>query len=137
MNRLTETNGNNYIHFVIDNQIVTINDTDILKVAQKLKHYEDLEEQNKLLELPCAKGSTVYVICSRYTKCSKYNEVFDEYSCQGCEDECDSHLEYYIHVNKSVDLEWIVRNMKNFNKTVFLNKEDANNKMNKLNKKRR
>lgn len=29
---------------------------------QKLKHYEDLEEQGKLLKLPCAVGDTVYRI---------------------------------------------------------------------------
>lgn len=28
----------------------------------KLQHYEDLEEQNRLIELPCAVGDTVYFI---------------------------------------------------------------------------
>ena len=32
------------------------------KIVEKLKEYEDLEEQNKLLKLPCAVGDTVYVI---------------------------------------------------------------------------
>lgn len=31
---------------------------------QRLKHYEDLEEQGKLLKLPCAVGDTVYAIHS-------------------------------------------------------------------------
>ncbi len=34
----------------------------ILKLAEKLKEYEDLEEQGKLLKLPCAVGDTVYRI---------------------------------------------------------------------------
>lgn len=32
------------------------------KVLQKLAEYEDLEEQGKLLKLPCAVGDTVYVL---------------------------------------------------------------------------
>ena len=91
----------------------------------KLARYEDLEEQGLLLKLPCKVGDTVYLICSRYSECSKYKERFDEYDCQGCEDECDSHKEYYIHINHSVSLEWIVRNLNNFGKTVFLTQEQA------------
>lgn len=34
----------------------------ILEAISKLKHYEDLEEQRKLLKLPCAVGDTVYRI---------------------------------------------------------------------------
>lgn len=97
----------------------------ILKLAEHLKEYEDLEEQGLLLKLPCKVGDTVYLICSRYSECSKYKERFDEYDCQGCEDECDSHKEYYIHINHSVSLEWIVRNLNNFGKTVFLTQEQA------------
>mgnify|MGYP001119266295 CR=1 FL=1 len=32
------------------------------KVCQKLGEYEDLEEQGKLLKLPCAVGDTVYTL---------------------------------------------------------------------------
>lgn len=32
------------------------------KVLQKLAEYEDLEEQGKLLKLPCVVGDTVYVL---------------------------------------------------------------------------
>ena len=92
---------------------------------EKLIHYEDLEEQGKLLELPCKVGDTVYLIYGRYTPCSKYGEEFEEYSCQGCKDECDSRKEYCIHKNVSVDLEWIARHMNDFGKTVFITKEEA------------
>ena len=34
--------------------------------AQKLAHYEDLEEQGRLIELPCKVGDTVYVIDYEY-----------------------------------------------------------------------
>lgn len=33
---------------------------------QRLKHYEDLEEQGKLLKLPCAAGDTVYYADNEY-----------------------------------------------------------------------
>ena len=99
-------------------------------VLNRLAEYEDLEEQGLLLRLPCAVGNTVYVISSRYTKCSKYKEIWND--CYGCEDECDSHEEYYIHINHSVSDEWIVRNMNYFGKTVFLTKEEAEQKLKEM-----
>ena len=99
-------------------------------LLEALGKYEDAEEQGLLLRLPCAVGSTVYVISSRYTKCSKYKEIWND--CYGCEDECDSHEEYYIHINHSVSDEWIVRNMNYFGKTVFLTKEEAENKLKEM-----
>ena len=101
--------------------------------TEKLAAYEDDEQQGLLLRLPCKAGSTVYLICSRYSECSKYKERLDEYNCQGCEeDECDSHKEYYIHINHSVSIEWIVRNLNNFGKTVFLTKAEAEQKLKEM-----
>ena len=99
---------------------------------ERLAEYEDLEEQGRLVKLPCKVGDMVYLVCSRYSECSRYKERFEEYSCQGCEDECDSHKEYYIHINHSVSIEWIVRNLNNFGKTVFLTKEEAEQKLKEL-----
>lgn len=62
MERLTYENNNGCIYFVIDGEKVTINDVGILKVAQKLKEYEDLEEQGLLLRLPCKIGDTIYEV---------------------------------------------------------------------------
>lgn len=100
--------------------------------ADKLAQYENLEEQGLLLRLPCKKNSKVFLICSRYTKCSKYDEEFEEFSCSGCEDECDSHKEYYIHTNNSVSIEWIVCNIKKFGETVFLTREEAEQKLKEM-----
>lgn len=97
-------------------------------LEEKLTEYETAEEEGRLVVLPCKVGSVAYSICHRYTKCSKYGESFEEYSCSGCEElNCDSHKEYYIHVNQSVSVEWIIRNMQfgNFGKTVFLSREEA------------
>lgn len=61
MDRLTTTNGNDYIQLKIDDRIVRIKDLDTLTLAKRLKEYEDLEEKGKLLKLPCKVGDIVYV----------------------------------------------------------------------------
>lgn len=55
------------------------------EVLQKLAEYEDLEEQGKLLKLPCAVGDTVYVIPSEVNyklniinECSENNRVYEQ-----------------------------------------------------------
>ena len=98
---------------------------------EELKRYKDLEEQGRLIELPCGVGDTVYLISSQYSECSKYQERFDDYNCQGCENECDSHKEYFIHVNENMSAEWIVRAMRlnRFGEDVFLTKEEAEAKL--------
>lgn len=128
MERLTARNN-----FVLDNAINAYEhtadsalDRATLDFLKELREYRKSEEQGLLLRLPCKEGSTVYVIKSRYTECTREQQEFDEYSCQGCEWlDCDSHKEYYIHTNKSVTLEWILRYSKDIGKTVFLATEEA------------
>lgn len=99
----------------------------------KLKDYEDAEEQGLLLRLPCKVGDTVYCMFCRYTKCTSNNKEFDEYDCQGCQqDECDSKIEKYIQDMRAYSLDWIVTNLKNFGKTVFLTKEEAEAKLKEM-----
>lgn len=104
------------------------------EIRHKLRYYEDLEEQGRLIELPCAVGDTVYLISSQYSECSKYQERFNDYNCQGCENECDSHKEYFIHVNENMSAEWIVRAMRlnRFGEDVFLTKEEAEAKLKEM-----
>lgn len=97
----------------------------IQKAFEKLAEYEDLEEQGKLLKLPCVVGDTVYRIEYKYTKCSKFGEEFEESSCCGCESECDSHKEYYIVETNPQLVNWVLEHMKYFGKTVFLTKSAA------------
>lgn len=58
MNRLTIKAPSGLIHLK-DNTEKTIN-----TAIKKLSDLEDLEEQGKLLKLPCAVGDTVYTACS-------------------------------------------------------------------------
>lgn len=105
-------------------------------VYRKLKDYEDAEEQGLLLRLPCKVGDTVYCMFSRYNKCTHNNKEFDEYDCQGCQqDECDSKREKYIQDMRAYSLDWIVTNLKNFGKTVFLTREEAKAKLKEMEKK--
>ena len=105
----------------------------VAEYLRKLKEYEDLEEQGRLIKLPCKVGDTVYCIYERYTKCSENEQEFDEYSCQGCEClECDSHKELYVQSQKAYSLDWIVSNLKRFGKTVFLTKAEAEQKLKEM-----
>lgn len=99
---------------------------------EKLADYEDAEKQGRLIILPCKVGDTVYCIFNRYTRCTFSNEEFDEYSCQGCEYECDSKKENYVQDMKAYSLDWIVTNLKNIGKTVFLTKSEAEAKLKEL-----
>jgi hypothetical protein len=101
-------------------------------LRETLKNYEDLEEQGRLLKLPCKVGDTVYCIFNRYTKCTPSNEEFDEYNCQGCEYECDSKKENYVQGMIAYSLDWIVTNLKKFGKTVFLTKSEVEAKLKEL-----
>lgn len=78
------------------------------QMYERLREYEDLEEQGKLLKLPCAIGDTVYCIYNKYQ-------------------ECDAKNEYCIQSEKAQSLDWIVEQEKNkrFGKTVFLTKSSA------------
>ena len=128
MNRLTERDWKSKCEGYPFN-VHPVKDIDDLKYYKKLAAYEDAEEQGLLLKLPCKPKSEVFLICSRYTRCSFEDVPFEESSCIGCENDCDSHKEIYIHRNSSVDVEWIVRNLNKFGKTVFLTKEEAEVKL--------
>lgn len=104
----------------------------VAKYLRQLKDYEDLEEQGRLVKLPCKVGDTVYCIFNRYTKCTFNNEEFDECSCQGCEYECDSKKENYVQDMRAYSLDWIVTNLKNFGETVFLTEAEVESKLKEL-----
>ena len=103
-----------------------------IQALEKLKEYQQLEEQGRLIKLPCKVGDIVYCIFNGYTKCTHSNEEFDEYNCQGCEYECDSKKENYVQDMGAYSLDWIVTNLNNFGKTVFLTREEAEAKLKEL-----
>lgn len=107
-------------------------DIDSWSIAQclkKLQKYEDLEDQNLLLQLPCNIGDTVYAYCSefgilQYTvdciiinehityQCSSYSEPIGD-----CPSEC---------------LDEIEPDITDFSKTVFLTQTEAEQKLKEM-----
>ena len=98
-----------------------------MRATKKLGELEDAEEEGRLIFLPCSPGITLYILRKKYTKCSKHNEEFDESSCCGCEDECDSRLFYYIVPCPDVTAEQILEfeRLGALNKKIFFSKEEA------------
>lgn len=100
--------------------------------------YETLEEEGKLLKLPVALGSTIYIIRYKWTNCSYHGHGFDDYDCQGCVREldewCDSHKIYYVDSTKA-ELVDIIRYMDSnlFGDTVFASEEEAEERCKYLN----
>lgn len=81
-----------------------------------------LNKDGSYIKLPCKVGDTVYKVW--YKPCHNGEEYPDSYSCCGCEDECDLKKDIFEFVVP--DLDWILRHMKFFGKTVwFITKEEA------------
>lgn len=75
---------------------------DIRHIVYEWKAYKDLEEQNRLLKLPCAVGDTVYVV-------EVDEENFDRFHCQG----------------KIVEYKFCPELIELIGKCVFLTREEA------------
>lgn len=83
MERLTQTSNLGGVAFTFDLDI-TCQPSEarkILKLAEKLKTYEDAEEQGSLLRLPCKEayskiGYEMYIICDRDIKKSEHLGLF-------------------------------------------------------------
>lgn len=67
MNRLTMTSDKGGLAFTFDLDITCEKREieKIVKLGEKLKHYEDLAEKGLLVELPCKVGDTVYAIVNK------------------------------------------------------------------------
>lgn len=86
MERLTEMNENKTVHFYPEcfekcggvGYSKKCDSCDLLdRVCDKLGEYEDLEEQGKLLKLPCAVGDRIYRIDTDDAIKNKKIEIFD------------------------------------------------------------
>ena len=89
------------------------------KVYEKLKHYEDLEEQGLLLRLPCKVGDTVYIVGDRFPA------IIDEIRIAE-----DNHIMFeFIEYDKSYELTEVWDSggfeLEDIGKTVFLTREEA------------
>lgn len=117
MDRLTTVNGNNNIELVINKSRVRIKDTDTLAVAKKLKEYEDMEEQDRLLKLPCKVGEIVYYINPNKNTINEL--VVYSFDIRPLQHFACDYMGARLNFNQ-------------FGKTVFLTKEEAKAAMDKL-----
>lgn len=139
MERLTQTSDKGGFAFTFDLTIsCEPNEAKkILKVAEKLKQYEDLEEQGRLLRLPCKVGDAVYVVTSPFN-------VFDdiEYD-ENMKDEVyesyvssvsfyESGEQYRIYAKATNHFIGAYFRECDFGKTVFLAREEAEAKLKEM-----
>ena len=147
MERLTARNN-----FVLDNAINAYEHTVesafercTLDFLKELRKYRDAEEQGLLLRLPCAEGTTVYIIDNNTDACADCRYFESGYCCEdycgnkNVKDEdghsypsypqysdnplCEKH--FLEVVGRKSELDWIYRNRKIFGKSVFLTREEA------------
>lgn len=118
MERLTERTEN----FPEGESDVWVKNHDYVLAAEKLADYEDLEEQGRLVKLPCKVGNTVYVISMGKI----ISLVVEEIST------------FYVKNEKIINVKCqnadIFRNYieREFGRVVFLTKEEAEAKLKEL-----
>ena len=119
MNRLTKselTNGFPVCYPKSDSglPILVTKTNPYVEIVEKLKEYEDLEEQGKLIKLPCAVGDTVYCV-DPYCKGNNWQCNYRPYHCKNCS------LKQNSVNRRKFSLDMVGK----FGKTVFLTEEEA------------
>ena len=115
----------------IDKDILINQVQEINRLNDIFREYKELEEQGLLLKLPCKIGDTVYVIDTIYECDNDYMDCImefpDVYQCErGFV--CEYEHEKLVVRPKSFDFKML----DNFNKTVFLTKEEAEQELKRL-----
>jgi hypothetical protein len=119
MERLTDSNKE--IPILVDNAEYW------LKVYFKLKDYEDLEEQDRLIKSPCNRGDKIYFIKSAF---SMAHFPIEAKITRICGVDCDNDVMY----SSITEYNKIDRRFKSsdIGKTVFLTKSEAEAKLKEL-----
>ena len=103
-------------YFRPTSSIKQFNDIVLLEMYDKLKEYEDLEEQGLLIRLPCKVGDTVWDIKYNWVRGS----VVTRYdTAQNIGKKYNEHIHIIFNGFHGCF------NVKDFGKTVFLTKEEA------------
>ena len=96
------------------------NDCEIMtSICEKLGKYEDLEEQDRLIKLPCKIGTKVYDI-------SWWDDIEEKVVVKG--------KAYYriVRKHKVTKIPFTYSDIDDFGKTVFLTKSEAEQKLNEI-----
>lgn len=128
MRRLTEKITNKNTKEVLSYRIKCQKD---VAAIQKLGKLEDLEEQGKLLNLPCMVGDSIYKIWS----CGKNGKSIAEFVIAHIDIDHLPQIEFsYCKKNIKYNCNYYFSNIEEIGKTIFLTKEEANKELQKLNK---
>ena len=94
---------------------------------EEIQELAQAKAEGRLVILPCKVGSDLWSIERARTKCTAHGEEYSEYSCQGCEEPCDSVITQKIRRVKEASHMTIAHFMQSgcFGKTVFLTREAA------------
>lgn len=133
MERLTQTSNSGGVAFTFDLDI-TCQPSEarkILNLATKLKEYEDLEEQDRLVKLPCKVGDTVWDNdygrpCAYTITAFSFGEC-EEYICEPVTKK--ETVFYYANSSGSITGSFAESEI---GKSVFLNKSEAEAKLEEL-----
>lgn len=123
MDRLTESNPS-WIDDELWESACEPDCEEIDAVYRKIKEYEDMEEQDRLLKLPCKVGNIVY--------CIENKEI---YTCTVGKISISKNNGVWVEINfpkEMPDIVAIEYNLDDIGKTVFLAREEAEAAMNKL-----
>lgn len=125
MERLTQTGsrGGVTLTFNLDITCEPSEIKKILKLAEKLKDYEDAEEQGLLLRLPISEDAPVYSIeyCCGKNKSNRSGMCFRGF-CENCSDKA-----YYIRESVAKHC-----SICEINKSVFFTREEAEAKLKEM-----
>ena len=115
MERLTKRNSDG----IVGTELKYYNYNNFQKMARKLAEYEDLEEQGRLVKLPCKIGTEVYDI-------TWWDNVQEKVVVKG--------KAYYrtVYKHKITKLPFTYSDIDDFGKTVFLTKSEAEQKLKEM-----
>lgn len=114
----------------IDVLDITCSDCAIQKAFDKLAEYEDLEEKGLLLKLPCKIGDIIYEVDEGIL----FDDVIEPIECKVTHILIVSKVYIEIEVIKGHGVGSTYNfEIEDFNKTVFLTKEEAEKELERLN----
>ena len=93
--------------------------------VERLRELYKADKDGRVVVLPCKVGDVMYKLFREYTECTSYQVRKDNYCCEGCMVPCDSREVTVIRAIQPNSLPEVARYIKEFGKTVFLTREEA------------
>ncbi len=132
MERLTTTSDKGGVAFTFDLEVEATPQEmiKILRLAEKLKYYEDLEEQGRLIKLPCKVGDRIFLDFAGFGK------NIDKFTVKDFHLDCFEDGETILFCDYESDDRILSGqiDIMEFDKTVFLTKSEAEAKLAEMKK---